>query len=155
MRHLVEERLEEYMSGELSPGEQLAFEEHLASCSACSRSMAEARSSHSYMAWLVPEDAPPAPSPGFYFRVQRAIDRKAESSWLADLTRVLQPQLAYPLLLLMLLSAAWTLTIDLGAEEELLSAFPAQFPAAIFSEADRIDSRDLVMATLVDVTEEE
>ena len=155
MRHLVEEQLEEYLGGELSSEEEQAFEEHLQQCRACTESLAEARSSHTYMAWLVPEEAPPVPGPGFYFRVQRAIVRKMESSWLADLTRSLQPRLAYPLLLLLLLSAAWTLTMDVDGEEEILAAFPAQFSATIFSEADRLDSRDLVMATLVDVTDEE
>jgi hypothetical protein len=107
------------------------------------------------MAWLVPEEAPPAPGPGFHFRVERAIERKLESSWLAQLSRSLRPRLAYPLVLLMLLSVAWTLTLEVDAEEEILAAFPAQFSATISSEADRIDSRDLVMATLVDLTDEE
>lgn len=155
MRHLVEEQLEEYLSGELSSEEERRFEEHLQLCRACSRSMAEARSSRSYMAWLVPEEAPPVPSPGFYFRVQRAIERRMESSWLADLTRSLQPRLAYPLLLLMLLSAAWGLTIRMDTEDDFVFAFPNRFSTTISSETERLDSRDLVMATLVDVTEEE
>jgi anti-sigma factor RsiW len=155
MRHLVEEQLEEYLGGELSFEDERVFEEHLQQCRACARSLAAARSSHSYMAWLVPEEAPPAPGPGFHFRVERAIERKLESSWLAQLSRSLRPRLAYPLVLLMLLSVAWTLTLEVDAEEEILAAFPAQFSAAISSEADRIDSRDLVMATLVDLTDEE
>jgi anti-sigma factor RsiW len=155
MRHLVEEQLEEYLGGELSFEDERVFEEHLQQCRACARSLAAARSSHSYMAWLVPEEAPPAPGPGFHFRVERAIERKLESSWLAQLSRSLRPRLAYPLVLLMLLSVAWTLTLEVDAEEEILAAFPAQFSATISSEADRIDSRDLVMATLVDLTDEE
>jgi anti-sigma factor RsiW len=155
MRHLAEEQLEEYLGGELSFEEERVFEEHLHLCRACAQSLAEARSSRSYMAWLVPEEAPPAPSPGFYFRVQGAIDRRMESSWLADLTRSLQPRLAYPLVLLMLLSAAWTLSVEVDAEEDLLAAFPTQFSTTISSEAERLDSRDLVMATLVDLTDEE
>ena len=155
MRHLVEEQLEEYLGGELSSEEEQDFEEHLQQCHACARSMAEARSSHSYMAWLVPEEAPPVPGPGFHFRVERAIERKLESSWLAQLTRSLRPRLAYPMVLLMLLSAAWTLTMDVDTEEEILAAFPAQFSTTISSEAERLDSRDLVMATLVDLTDEE
>jgi len=155
MRHLVEEQLEEYLGGELSSEEEQAFHVHLQQCRACSESLADARSSHSYMAWLVPAEAPPAPGPGFHFRVQRAIEEKMETSWLAELTRLLRPRLAYPLVLLMLLSAAWTLTLEVDADEEILAAFPAQFSATIFSEADQIDSRDLVMATLVDLTDEE
>jgi anti-sigma factor RsiW len=155
MRHLVEEQLEEYLGGELSSGEEQAFEEHVQRCRACREALAEARSSHSYMAWLVPEEAPPAPGPGFYFRVQRGIEQKMESSWLAELTRSLRPRLAYPLVFLMLLSAAWTLTMEVDADEEILAAFPAQFSTTISSEAERMDSRDLVMATLVDLTDEE
>ena len=155
MRHLVEEQLEEYLGGELSSEEERAFADHLQRCGACARSLAEARSSRSYMAWLVPEEAPPAPSPGFYFRVQRSIDRRMETSWLADLTRSLQPRLAYPLMLLMLLSAAWTLSLEVDVDDDLLNAFPAQFSTTISSEAERLDSRDLVMATLVDLTDEE
>ncbi len=155
MRHLVEEQLEEYVGGELPPDRERAFEEHLHVCGRCAQSLAEARSSRSYLAWLVPEEAPPVPGPGFYFRVQKAIEQRMESSWLADLTRSLQPRLAYPLLLLLVLSAAWTMTIEVEADDDTDSAFPTQFSAMIFSEADRLDSRDLVMATLVDVTDEE
>jgi len=155
MRHLVEEQLEEYLGGELSSEEERVFEEHLQQCRACGESLAQARSSHSYMALLVPEEAPPMPGPGFHFRVQRAIERKMESSWMAELTRLLRPRLAYPLVFLMLLSAAWTLTLDLDREEEILAAFPAQFSTTISSETERLDSRDLVMATLVDLTDEE
>ena len=155
MRHLMEEQLEEYLDGELSSDMERAVEEHLRGCRRCSRSLDEASSSRSYMAWLVPQEAPPVPGPGFHFRVQKAIEQRMESSWLADLTRSLQPRLAYPLLLLVMLSAAWTMTIDVEADDVTESAFPTQFSAVIFSEADRLDSRDLVMATLVDVTDEE
>lgn len=155
MRHLVEEQLEEYLGGELSSEEERIFEEHMQQCGACARSMAEARSSHSYMAWLVPEEAPPVPGPGFHFRVERAIEQKMESSWLAELTRSLRPRLAYPLVLLMLLSVAWTLSVKVDPDDDLVFAFPAQFSTTISSEAERLDSRDLVMATLVDLTDEE
>jgi len=155
MRHLVEEQLEEYLGGELSSEQERAFAEHLQLCRACAESLAEARRSRSYMAWLVPEEAPPTPGPGFYLRVQRAIDRRMESSWLEELTRSWQPRLAYPLLLLVLLSAAWTLSVDVDAEDDMVFGFPTQFSTEISSEADRLDSRDLVMATQVDLTEEE
>ena len=155
MRHLVEERLEEYLGGELSSEEERAFGEHLERCRGCAHALADARNSRSYMAWLVPEEAPPVPGPGFYFRVQRAIDRRMESSWLVELTRSLQPRLAYPLLLLLLLSVAWTLSVEADFDDDSVFAFPTQFSDTISSEADRLDSRDLVMATLVDVTDEE
>ena len=155
MRHLVEEQLEEYLGGELSAGEEQAFQEHLQQCRACTESLAEARRSHSYMAWLVPEEAPPVPGPGFHFRVQKAIEQKMESSWLADLTRSLRPRLAYPLVLLMLLSAAWTLSVKVDPDDDLVFVFPTRFSTTISSEAELLDSRDLVMATLVDITDEE
>ena len=155
MRHLMEEQLEEYLGGELSSDMERTVAEHLQGCRRCARSLAAARRARSYMAWLVPEEAPPVPGPGFYFRVQRGIEEKMESSWLADLTRSLQPRLAYPLLLLAVLSVAWTMTLNVAADDDTESAFPTQFSAVIFSEADRLDSRDLVMATLVDVTDEE
>ena len=96
------------------------------------------------------------PGPGFYLRVQRAIERKEESSWLAELTRSLQPRLAYPLLLLVLLSAAWTLTFEVDADDDALIVLPpTQFSATISTEADRRVSRDLVMASLVEEIEED
>jgi anti-sigma factor RsiW len=155
MRHLVEEQLEEYLAGELSAEDERTFHEHLKECRACADSLVEARNSRSYMAWLVPEEAPPVPGPGFYLRVQRSIDRKMESSWLAELSRALQPRLAYPLVFLALLSVAWTFSFEADAEEDILATFPAQFSTAISSEAERLHSRDLVMATLVDLTDEE
>ena len=155
MRHLVEEQLEEYLAGELTSIEEHAFGEHLDRCQACAESLAAARNSRSYMAWLVPEEAPPAPSPSFYFRVQSSIERKMESSWLTELTRSLQPRLAYPLLLLVLLSVAWTFSVEVDADDDIIAAFPAQFSSTISSEAERLHSRELVMATLVDLTDEE
>jgi len=154
MQRHVDAQLEEYLTGELSLREQREIREHLRGCPACERALAETRSSRSYLAWLVPEEAPPVPGPGFYLRVQGAIERKAESSWLAELTRSWQPQLAYPLLLLVLLSAAWTLTMEVEADDDALVVLPAtQFSATISTEAERLLSRDLVMASLVEATE--
>jgi anti-sigma factor RsiW len=155
MRHLVDEQLEEYLAGELTSEEERLFTQHLRQCRSCADSLAEARNSRSYMAWLVPDEAPPVPGPAFYFRVQSSIERKMQSSWLTELSRSLQPRLAYPLVLLMLLSVAWTFSVDGDAEEDMLAAFPAQFSTTISSETERLDSRDLVMATLVDLTDEE
>lgn len=154
MQRHVDELLEEYLTGELSLKEQREIREHLGGCPACERALAETQSSRSYLAWLVPEEAPPVPGPGFYLRVERAIERKAESSWLAELTRSWQPRLAYPLLLLVLLSAAWTLTMEVDVDDDALAVLPpTQFSATISSEADRRVSRDLVMASLVEVAE--
>ena len=156
MRRHVDELLEEYVAGELSLKEQREIRDHLHGCPSCERALAEAQNSRSYLAWLVPEEAPPVPGPGFYFRVQQAIERKEESSWLAELARSFHPRLAYPLLLLVLLSAAWTLTFEVDADDDALIVLPpTQFSATISTEADRRVSRDLVMASLVELTEED
>ena len=156
MRRHVDGLLEEYLAGELSLREQREIREHLGGCPSCERVLAEAQNSRSYLAWLVPEEAPPVPGPGFYLRVERAIERKADSSWLANLTRSLQPRLAYPLLLLVLLSAAWTLTVEVDADDDVLFAIPpTQFSTTISTEADQLNLRDLVMASLVEVMDED
>jgi len=156
MQRHVDEQLEEYLTGELSLKEQREIREHLHCCPSCERALAETQSARSYLAWLVPDEAPPAPGPGFYFRVQQAIERKEEASWLAELTRSLQPRLAYPLLLLVLLSAAWTLTFEVDADDDALIVLPpTQFSATISTEAERRVSRDLVMASLVEEIEED
>jgi anti-sigma factor RsiW len=156
MRRHVNAQLEEYLTGELSLREQREIREHLRGCPSCERAVAEAQNSRSYLAWLVPEEAPPVPGPGFYFRVQRAIERKADSNWLSDLSRSLQPRLVYPVLLLALLSAAWTLTFEVvDFDDDALVVLPTHFSLTVTTEADRLDLQDLVMASLVEVEEED
>jgi anti-sigma factor RsiW len=156
MRRHVDELLEEYLAGELSLREQREVREHLHGCPSCERALAETQNSRSYLAWLVPEEAPPVPGPGFYVRVQRAIERKADSSWLSELSRSLQPRLVYPVLLLVLLSAAWTLTIEVDADDDALTVLPSTpFSTTVSTEAERLVSRDLVMASLVEVEGED
>lgn len=152
MQRHVEGQLEDYLSGSLSLREQREIREHLSRCRSCERALAETRDSQSYLAWLVPTEAPPTPGPGFYFRVQEAIERKTDSGWFSELARSFQPRLAYPVLLLGLLFVAWTMTFEVETDDDgLLAVLPTQFSTIISSEAERLDSRDLVMATLVDV----
>ena len=153
MQRHVDEQLEDYLSGSLSLREQREIREHLSRCRSCERALAETRDSQSYLAWLVPTEAPPIPGPGFYFRVQEAIERKTDSGWFSELARSFHPRLAYPVLLLGLLFVAWTMTFEVESDDDLLAVLPTQFSTTISSEAERLDSRDLVMATLVDVTE--
>ena len=154
MRRHVDEQLEAYLAGELSRGSERVFEEHLRQCRSCEQALAEAQNARSYLAWLMPEEAPPLPGPGFYLRVQRAIERKTESNWLSVLARSWQPRLAYPLLLLGLLFVAWTMTFEMDDDDDGVFGFPTnQFSSVISSDADRLDSRDLVMTTLIEIVE--
>ena len=154
MQRHVDEQLEAYLAGELSPDTERVFQAHLRQCHSCEQVLAEAQNARSYLAWLMPEEAPPLPGPGFYLRVQRAIERKTESSWLSVLARSWQPRLAYPLLLLGLLFVAWTLTFEMDVDDDSVFGFPPnQFSSVISSEADGLDSRDLVMTTLIEIVE--
>ena len=156
MHQHVDEQLEAHLAGELSLDEERVFQEHLRQCRSCEQTLAEARSARSYLAWLLPEEAPPVPGPGFYARVQQNIERKAESSWFGVLAQSWQPRLAYPLLLFGLLVAAWTMTFQMDVEEESVFGFPStQFSSLVPSEAERLDNRDLVMTSLVEIAEED
>ena len=152
----INSRLEEYLAEELPPGEQQRVREHVSRCRPCRQALEEAQSARSYLRWLVPEEPPPVPGPGFYFRVQQAIERRVEAGWFGVVARSLRPRFAYPLLLLGLLFAAWTLTFDQDPVDESIFGFPPeQFSSNISSEADRLASRDLVMMTLVEAPEED
>ena len=154
MHQHVDDQLDAYLAGELSLDEERVFQEHLRQCRPCEQALAEARSSGSYLAWLVPEEAPPVPGPGFYARVQQNIERKAESSWFGVLAQSWQPRLAYPLLLLGLLFAAWTMTFEMDVDDDgVFGLPPTQFSSVVPSEAERLDSRDLVMTSLVEIAE--
>ena len=156
MEKHINSRLEEYLAGELRPGEQERVREHLSRCRSCGQALEEAQSARSYLRWLVPEEAPPVPGPGFYVRVQQGIERRLEAGWFGTVVRSWRPRFAYPLLLLGLLFAAWILTFDLDSGDDSIFGFPpTQFSSYISSEADRLESRDLVMMTLVEATEED
>ena len=154
MHQHVDDQLEAHLAGELSPDQEGVFQEHLRQCRSCEQTLAEARSARSCLAWLLPEEAPPVPGPGFYARVQQNIERKAESSWFGVLAQSWQPRLAYPLLLFGLLVAAWTMTFQMDVEEESVFGFPStQFSSLVPSEAERLDNRDLVMTSLIEIAE--
>ena len=154
MHRHVDEQLEAYLAGELSLDQERVFQEPLRQCRSCEQSLAEARSAGSCLAWLLPEEAPPVPGPGFYARVQQNIERKAESSWFGVLAQSWQPRLAYPLLLLGLLFAAWTMTFEMDVDDDgVFGLPPTQFSSVVPSEAERLDNRDLVMTSLVEIAE--
>ena len=154
MHQHVDDQLEAHLAGELSPDQEGVFQEHLRQCRSCEQTLAEARSARSCLAWLLPEEAPPVPGPGFYARVQQNIERKAESSWFGVLAQSWQPRLAYPLLLLGLLFAAWTMTFEMDVDDDgVFGLPPTQFSSVVPSEAERLDNRDLVMTSLVEIAE--
>ena len=151
----VRDQLDEYLTGELGPDAERQFQEHVRCCRSCETALSEARSARSYLAWLAPAEAPPVPGPGFYLRVHEAIERKLAWGWFGRLAASLRPRFAYPLALLGLLFMAWTLTFEIdAAEDSVFGIPPSQFSASISSELDRVASRDLVLITLVEITEE-
>lgn len=153
MGHHFRERLDDYLMGRLEPVERREFEQHLQHCRSCESAWAEALATRSYLAWLSPPDAPPVPGAGFYLRVQQAIEEKKATGWLTNLT-ALQPRFAYPLLLLTLLLAAWTLSLQMETVEETIFGFPpTQFSQTISSEQERLQSRDMVLMSLVEMEE--
>ena len=153
MGHHFRERLDDYLMARLEPVEKREFEKHLRHCRSCESALAEALATRSYLAWLSPSEAPPVPGAGFYFRVQQAIEGKQASGWFTNLA-ALHPRFAYPLLLLTLLFAAWTLSLEMETVEETIFGFPpTEFSQTISSEGERLQSRDRVMMSLVQMEE--
>jgi hypothetical protein len=90
--------------------------------------------------------------------VEQSIERRLTRNWFDSLGAVMRPRLAYPLLFLGLLAAAWTLTSDIREPEEGMTAieYPsAEFAQMSFTTADHDQSEDLVMMNLVEMPEEQ
>src|ERR1019366_8069103 len=143
------------MTDDLDPQTLARFKRHIATCRPCSQAVRDAREAQSYLQWLSPSGDPPKPAPNFYFQVQGAIEQSRASGWLRNLSAmVARPQLALPLLVLAagLLLTAWTTMISEPGwvENGIIDLPPARFSSVILSEADRMQSRDLVMVSLVD-----
>ena len=156
MQRHVRDQLDEYLIGELGPDAARQFEEHVRCCRSCETALSEAQSARSYLAWLAPAEAPPVPGPGFYLRVQQSIERKLVWGWFGRLAASLRPRFTYPLALLGLLFMAWTLTFEIDAAEDSIFGFPpSEYSAGLSDEADGVASGDLVLMTLVDMTEED
>jgi len=156
MQFHVREQIEDYLTERLAePREREQFERHVGSCVPCRQALREAESSYWYLHWLRPAEAPPAPGPDFYARVWQSIEQKKSSGWLGNLAAALHPRLAYPLAFLMLMLAAWTVTMPVSEVEELtpLEAISTEFSNLSFPDSDQSHNRDFVMSNLVEIAE--
>ena len=158
MREHVLHRLDAYLEDMLDSRSLEQFARHVAGCGSCRKALVAAREASQCLDWLKPDEAPPVPGREFYVRIQQTIDKRLSRSWFENLGAVMRPRLAYPLVFLSLLTAAWTLTSDVREpEEEGLAAieYPAtEFAHMSFTTADIQASEDLVMMNLVELTTE-
>ena len=158
MRGHIHDRLDAYLEGMLDSRSQGLFDQHVVGCGSCRKALREAREARLFLDALIPEEAAPVPGPDFYYQVEQSIDERISRNWFEDLAGAMHPRLAYPLMFLALLTAAWTLTYDAPEPEEGLAAieYPAaEFAAMAFTTADRELSEDLVMMNLVDLSIEQ
>ncbi|MBI2815914.1 MAG: zf-HC2 domain-containing protein [Acidobacteria bacterium] len=150
MQQHVNAGIEEYLSGELDVHELRDFRRHLKECPSCARAVREAEDTQSCMQWLQPLEAPPAPGPDFYFKIQSSIQRNSGAGCLGSFALAFRGlRVAYPLIFLAagLLISLWTFTTQTEwGEYGVLDIPPARFSTAITTEA----RRDLVMVSLVD-----
>ena len=159
MTHHIIERLDAYLEGLLDPATVAELEFHTARCGSCRMALEAARDSQQCMAWLLPIEAPPEPGPDFYVRVEQSIEQRLARNWFYALAAAMHPRLAYPLVFLALLVAAWGLTNEgmvLEAEEALVvMEYPAtEFAQMAVTGADREFGEDLVMMNLMELPEE-
>ena len=158
MGYHVRDQMDVYLAHLLDSARHADFERHVAVCSDCKEALMAAREACQCIEWLLPTEAPPQPGPDFYHRVAQSIEQKRTTGWFGTLAATMRLRLAYPLVFLGLLLVAWTLTYDArDAEDGLLAMeYPAsEFAQMIFSDADEVSSQDLVMRTLVELTEED
>ena len=154
MAEHIHDQLDAYLEELLDPGSQGLFDRHVAGCDSCRTALIAARETRQYVNWLLPTEAAPVPTPDFYFRLQRSIDKRLSRNWFENLAGAMRPRLAYPLIFLGLLATAWTITSDTREPTEGLAAieYPAtEFAQMAFTTADRELSEDLVMMNLVDL----
>jgi len=158
MRHHVWEQVDDYLRGLLEPEAGRHLEQHVEGCRSCGKALREAQIARSYLQWLQRRDGSPEPSPAFYSKVREAIEKRKGTGWFSDLVAALHPRLAYPLFFLATLLMAWTLTyppVETGEELLDMDLPQAQFTNLSSSDADSTLSRDLVMMSLVDLSEVE
>ena len=158
MTEHIRGRVDAYLEGLLDPGSEARFDQHVAGCGSCRNALDAARQTRLCMDWLMPAEVPPVPGPEFYVRVEQSIEKRISRSWIESLAAALHPRLAYPLVFLGLLAAAWTLTYASREPEEALAAieYPAtEFAHMAFTTADHDQSEDLVMRNLVELPEEQ
>ena len=156
MRHHVRDQIDDYLTGLLEPEAGRDFVQHAGSCRSCGKALREARIARSCLQWLQLREESPKPSPAFYSKVQESIEKRKGPGWFSDLAAALHPRLAYPLFSLAVLLMTWTLTFrpaEGGVELLELDFPPAPFANLSLSDADSALGRDLVLTSLVDLTE--
>ncbi|MBI3935032.1 MAG: zf-HC2 domain-containing protein [Acidobacteria bacterium] len=156
-KHVLD-RLDAYLEEMLDSRSLEQFERHVADCGFCRKALLAAREAGRCMDWLLAAEAPPVPGPDFYVRVQQSIDKRLSRNWFENLAAAVHPRLAYPMIFLGLLAAAWTFTYERWQPEEGLAAieYPAtEFAQMSFTMADRELSEDLVMMNLVELSAEQ
>ena len=156
MSEHIGNRLDAYLEGMLDTVAAEQLEQHFARCGNCQRSVMAARKARGLLGWLVPAESPPEPGPGFYLRVEEAIERRLARNWFENLGAALRLRLVYPLVFLGLLVVVWTFTAQHRDPEEGLTAieYPTtEFAQIAFTTADHDQSEDLVMRNLVALPE--
>jgi Putative zinc-finger len=154
----IHNSLDAYLERMLDPVSEDQFDRHVAGCRSCRKALIAAREARQYIDWLLPTDPAPVPGPDFFYRVEQSIEKRVSRNWFENLAGAIRPRLAYPLLFLGLLAAAWTLTYNAPEPEEGLAAI--EYPAAEFAQmayttSDRELSEDLVMMNLVELPVEQ
>jgi len=84
MHAAVLHRLEEYLSGVLSPAERRELEAHLDTCDSCREEVRSMQEFSECLASLRPEETLD-PSPGFYAGVVKQVERQSAAPTLASL----------------------------------------------------------------------
>lgn len=81
MHHLIQDGLEEYLSGTLDAGNRARFDAHLKECASC-RELIEGMNELSGLFRSLRDPAPETatPAPGFYARVSARIDQEQDVS---------------------------------------------------------------------------
>src|SRR3954464_2196497 len=130
LQHHVTDQIEEYLAGELALASLRTFKQHLNHCPACTRALRDAQESQACMELLKPIEAPPAPGPDFYFKVQRSIQKRSDAGWLGNLAVLFRgPRLAYPILFLRagLVISVWSFSSPGDWADGVLGIPPARF----------------------------
>ena len=148
--------MEDYLAERLrDPRERRLFERHVGRCASCRQALREAERSSWYLQWLRPAETLPAPGADFYVRVRQSIEQRKSSGWFGNLVAALHPRLVYPLAFMILMLAAWTVTLPASGGEELtpVEAIRTEFSNISFPDSDQSHNRDFVMSNLVEIAE--
>lgn len=154
MHPVIQNGLEEYLSGTMDPRSQVQFDAHLAGCAACREQVEGMREISSLFAALRTEsEEAPAPRAGFYARVSQRIDQDTSGSiWTALLQPAFARRVAFASLLLLATLGGFLFSVEPGDEfassptPEMILAVDEETPEPF---VDPFDSRDRMLVTLV------